>query len=452
MTRISKYTEVSTPVVDDLLLGTDVTDNDSTKNFTIQSIVDLIEVNTNPNLQAVTNAGATTTNQVSINTSLANVTALNLNSNNSAVLGIEILTTASVSTGWTGSSFTTGYTHTSGNTSVLQTTNAISIGSLYKISYIITSRTTGNVTISVGGQSVSGVFATGAFGPKATSTSPLTITPSSTFNGNIVVSLKLINQSSPAVSFGNGNNSGLLEIKTSFGNVIYGTAAGIYNTGGYDNSFIGYYSGTFNTTGNGNSFIGSYSGTNNTTGYNNSFLGASSGSNNISGYNNSCVGYYSGANSTTGYSNSFLGYNSGVNSTTGVDNTFIGSEAGSANITGNANISIGSLSNVLNSTNTNSIVIGFGSIGLGSNTTVLGNVDTVTTAVYGSTIIGGTLVNSSAQFQVDSTTKGVLLPRLTTAQVNGIVSPLKGLTVFNTDLNTLCFYTTSWQKVTSSAM
>jgi len=43
MTRISKYTEVATPDVKDLLLGTDVTDDDSTKNFTIQSVVDLIE-------------------------------------------------------------------------------------------------------------------------------------------------------------------------------------------------------------------------------------------------------------------------------------------------------------------------------------------------------------------------------------------------------------------------
>lgn len=48
--------------------------------------------------------------------------------------------------------------------------------------------------------------------------------------------------------------------------------------------------------------------------------------------------------------------------------------------------------------------------------------------------------------------QGILLPRMTTAQVNAIVSPVQGLTVFNTDLNTLCFYTTSWQKVTSTTM
>ena len=66
---------------------------------------------------------------------------------------------------------------------------------------------------------------------------------------------------------------------------------------------------------------------------------------------------------------------------------------------------------------------------------------------------GGTFTDiSSAKLQINSTTQGVLLPRMTTAQINAIVSPVQGLTVFNTDLNTLCFYTTSWQKVTNTAM
>lgn len=59
---------------------------------------------------------------------------------------------------------------------------------------------------------------------------------------------------------------------------------------------------------------------------------------------------------------------------------------------------------------------------------------------------------ASSRLTINSTTQGVLLPRMTTAQVNAIVSPVQGLTVFNTDLNTLCFYTTSWQKVTSTTM
>lgn len=67
--------------------------------------------------------------------------------------------------------------------------------------------------------------------------------------------------------------------------------------------------------------------------------------------------------------------------------------------------------------------------------------------------LGTTSPNASALLDVSSTTKGVLLPRMTTTQVNAISSPADGLTVYNTTLNTLCFYNgTSWQKVTSANM
>lgn len=67
--------------------------------------------------------------------------------------------------------------------------------------------------------------------------------------------------------------------------------------------------------------------------------------------------------------------------------------------------------------------------------------------------IGTTTINSSALFQVESTTKGILGPRLTTAQILAISTPAEGLYVYNTDLKTLCFYNgTAWQKVTSTAM
>ena len=42
MTKISQYTEISLPTVDDLLIGTDVENQNKTKNFSIQGIVDLI--------------------------------------------------------------------------------------------------------------------------------------------------------------------------------------------------------------------------------------------------------------------------------------------------------------------------------------------------------------------------------------------------------------------------
>ncbi len=56
--------------------------------------------------------------------------------------------------------------------------------------------------------------------------------------------------------------------------------------------------------------------------------------------------------------------------------------------------------------------------------------------------------NSSSILDVTSTTKGILIPRLTTAQMNAIVSPLSGLLIWNTDSLMICSYNgTAWRKV-----
>jgi hypothetical protein len=99
---------------------------------------------------------------------------------------------------------------------------------------------------------------------------------------------------------------------------------------------------------------------------------------------------------------------------------------------------------------TNQIVIGYDAVGLGSNTTTIGNSSTVTTALYGSLSMGtiGTPAASSiADFA--STTKGVLFPRMTTTQKNAIATPAAGLVVYDTTLNKLCVYTTAWETITS---
>ena len=67
--------------------------------------------------------------------------------------------------------------------------------------------------------------------------------------------------------------------------------------------------------------------------------------------------------------------------------------------------------------------------------------------------VGIGTTNPAAKLDIESTTSGVLLPRMTTAQVNAISSPSNGLTVYNTTLNTLCFYNgSSWQKVNHANM
>jgi len=65
--------------------------------------------------------------------------------------------------------------------------------------------------------------------------------------------------------------------------------------------------------------------------------------------------------------------------------------------------------------------------------------------------IGISVPATSAILDVSSTTKGVLLPRMTTTEKNAISSPATGLIVYDTTLNKLCVYTgAAWQTVTSA--
>jgi|GEM_PF-5789447 len=65
--------------------------------------------------------------------------------------------------------------------------------------------------------------------------------------------------------------------------------------------------------------------------------------------------------------------------------------------------------------------------------------------------VGATTPDASAMFEVRSTAKGLLIPRLTTTQRATITTPAIGLQIYNTTTNTLEFYNgTVWQSVTQS--
>ncbi len=64
----------------------------------------------------------------------------------------------------------------------------------------------------------------------------------------------------------------------------------------------------------------------------------------------------------------------------------------------------------------------------------------------------GALPHSSAQLDVSSTTKGILIPRMTGTQRTAITSPATGLMVFDTDTNSFWFYNgTSWTTLAASS-
>ncbi|HSR39943.1 MAG TPA: hypothetical protein VLL95_13600 [Phnomibacter sp.] len=62
--------------------------------------------------------------------------------------------------------------------------------------------------------------------------------------------------------------------------------------------------------------------------------------------------------------------------------------------------------------------------------------------------IGTQAPHNSSVLDISSTTRGLLAPRMTTAQRNAIASPAKGLLVYDTDLNGLYHYNGSaWASI-----
>lgn len=72
-------------------------------------------------------------------------------------------------------------------------------------------------------------------------------------------------------------------------------------------------------------------------------------------------------------------------------------------------------------------------------------------AITGALTVGTSTPHTSAQAQGDTTAKGWLFPRMTTAQKNAIGTPATGLVVFDTTLAKLCVYTgAAWETITSA--
>ena len=61
----------------------------------------------------------------------------------------------------------------------------------------------------------------------------------------------------------------------------------------------------------------------------------------------------------------------------------------------------------------------------------------------------GLNADASAMLDIASSSKGLLTPRMTTAQRTAISSPANGLLVFDTDTKTFWFFSTSWKELTT---
>lgn len=105
-------------------------------------------------------------------------------------IGSELLSTTgwTAGTGWSGS-FGAGYAHTSG-TAALSNSLAAVIGQQYIVSLTITGRTAGSVTLAFGGSSTAGITASTNIDVLATGVGNLIITPITSFDGTVKVSIK----------------------------------------------------------------------------------------------------------------------------------------------------------------------------------------------------------------------------------------------------------------------
>lgn len=156
------------------------------------------------------------------------------------------------------------------------------------------------------------------------------------------------------------------------------------------NTAIGERSLPGNSTGAGNTSVGSQALMRNTTGYRNSSFGVASLHFNTSGSWNAAFGVYS-LYKSSGHNNTGMGNRSLFWMSSGNNNTALGYQAGEfksdySNLTSSDNgIYIGAYTKPAEDGNVNSIVIGYGAVGEGSNTTVIGNSQTVSSHIYGET-------------------------------------------------------------------
>jgi hypothetical protein len=135
-----------------------------------------------------------------------------------------------------------------------------------------------------------------------------------------------------------------------------------------------------------------------------------------------------------------VGYGA-LSATTGTGNTALGYTAGSSNVTGFNNTFLGTSTSSSSSNLSNASAIGYGAEVTASNSIQLGNssVTNVNTAggitTGGSVGVGTTTPNASAILDITSTSKGVLVPRMTTSQRDAISSAVEGLLIYNTTAN-----------------
>ena len=148
------------------------------------------------------------------------------------------------------------------------------------------------------------------------------------------------------------------------------------------------------------------------------------------GDNNTALGYDAAKAITSNGNSTAVGY-SALSAATGSGNTALGRAAGSALTSGTNNTLIGNQADVTSNNLTNATAIGYAAEVDASNAIQLGNTSVTKVTTSGSVGIGTTAPAANAALEISSTSKGLLLPRMTTTNRSSITSPEPGLLIFN---------------------
>ena len=233
--------------------------------------------------------------------------------------------------------------------------------------------------------------------------------------------------------------------------IFLGQGAGNFTLTGVSNIGVGTNSSISITSGQYNVAVGVNTAQQITTASNNTFMGNNAGRY-TAGNGNTAYGdgsLYGIINQATGTENVALGHNAGYLITSGSYNTMLGGSAGEGITTGSYNIFIGyRAANESGVTGSNNIVIGYD---IDLPTVSTSNYLSIGNVIYGNTStgqvsIGASSPAASAILELASTTRGFLLPRMTTAQRDAISGPAEGLVIFNTSTQKMeCYASAVWQ-------
>ena len=250
------------------------------------------------------------------------------------------------------------------------------------------------------------------------------------------------------VRVGTGANS--LSGNTALGNGALGATTGA----GGANTAVGSNAGGNISTGANNTTIGSEAGSALTVGSFNILIG-NAGKALTTGDNNVVIGYNAGLAGTTSTKNTYVGYNAGrtgsnntaigaqtLTSVVGSNNTALGQNAGNAVTAGANNICLGYYGGAYATTQSGQLFIGSydnsNYAGDQTKSIIYGQQSTASAnqilTVNGTLCVNTSSPSASAAFQIDSTTKGFLPPRMTSTQRLAVVSASIGLHVYQTDV------------------